>query len=97
MFCRDSGHLNLGNISTSNVLATSAATSVLSEHASVHPEYLCTSTKEIAEVAQSSRHDSESNLTVFPRICSSGLNGSYLGASAGSAVEFYWASGACLN
>ena len=97
MFCRDSGNLNLGIISTSNVLATSAATSALSEHASVHPEYMCTNTKEIAEVAQSSRHDSESNLAVFPRICSSGLNGSYLGASAGSAVEVYWASGACLN
>ena len=55
------------------------------------------STKEIAEVAQSSWHDSESTLPVFPRIRPSGLNGSYLGASVGSAVEVYWGNGACLN
>ena len=50
------------------------------------------------EIAGYSKHDSEINLPAFPRICPSGLNGPYQGASGGSDVGVVrCADGACLN
>ena len=86
--CRDPGTPNLGIISSSNALTTSVAVSVLAGNASIHLENASTST-EIPEIAWYSRHDSEINLPIFPRICPSGLNGPYLGPFGGLVLELF--------
>ena len=79
---RDPGSPNLGIISLSNILATSAAISVLVGNASNRvPQH-----QEIPKTAWCSWHDSEINLPIFPRICLSDLNGPYLRASGGGVL-----------
>ena len=52
----------------------------------------------ISEIVRNSQCDSEITLSVFSRVCPSGLNGSYLGASGGSDVGvIYCTNGAGLN
>ena len=88
--CKDLGSPNVDITSFSNNLATLAANSVLVGNTSTHPENVSTRTRRYPKFPI--------NLPVFPRICPSSQNGSYVEASDVSDVRaVHCTNGTYLN